>query len=140
MSTYRRFFLLYNAAAKDPHWPYDNHGELVSEYTRGGTDSLRRLTSTELRGLERRIEEMHGDPKKQAAQRMRRKIIGILAGRGAINAQGKPDMAHVHAWVRQYGYLHKDMNAYTITELPKLVTQAEAVMASDLKSITAHHG
>lgn len=140
MSNYKRFFLLWNDAKLDPHWPYETHAELVREFTGGGTDSLRRLSYPELRQLERRMEALALDPKKAAAQRMRRKIIGILAARGAVNALGKPDMDHVLAWVRRYGYLHKELNAYSVTELPKLVTQAEAIVASDLKAIIAHHG
>ncbi|MCW5900461.1 MAG: hypothetical protein KIT10_14445 [Flavobacteriales bacterium] len=140
MSTYSRFFLLWKDAKSDPHWPYENHGELVREFTRGGTDSLRRLTVVELRRLERRMEEMQMNPRLQAGQRMRRKIIGILAARGAVNVQGKPDMAHVYAWVRKYGYLGKELNAYTVAELPKLVSQAEAIVASDYRAIQQNHG
>ena len=138
--SYARFFSLFNQAKRQPDWPYDTHGELVREFTGGGTDSLRRLSYPELRKLEQRIEALALDPKKAAAQRMRRKIIGILAARGAVNALGRPDMEHVHAWVLRYGYLHKELNAYTVAELPKLVTQAEAIVASDLKAIIAHHG
>jgi hypothetical protein len=140
MSTYNRFFLLWNDAKRHPHWPYEEHGDLVSEYTRGATDSLRRLTTTELRGLERRIEQMNANPKLLAAQRMRRKIIAILAARGAVTAQGKPDMARVQAWVLRYGYLHQPLNAYGVADLPKLVTQAEAIVASDLNAINSSHG
>lgn len=140
MSSYKRFFLLWNDAKRDPHWPYETHGELVSEFTQGATDSLRKLNDTELRRLERRIEEMNLDPKKLAPQRMRRKVIAILADRGVINTQGKPDMPRVYGWVRKYGYLKKELNAYTVTELPKLVSQAEAILASDLKALLANHG
>lgn len=140
MSTYKRFFGLFKQAQRQPEWPYESHGELVAEFTGGQTDSLRKLTERELWKLEVRLEEMIGDPKKQAGQRMRRKIIGILAARGAVNAQGKPDMERVYAWVRKYGYLHKDLNAYTVAELTKLVTQAEGIVASDLKALLANHG
>lgn len=140
MSTYKRFFSLFNQAKSQGNWPYEDHSDLVAEFTGGQTTSLRKLTERELWKLEVRLEEMIGDPKKQAGQRMRRKIIGILAGRGAVNAQGKPDMARIYAWVLRYGYLKKDLNAYTVQELPKLVYQAESVLASDLKAILAHHG
>lgn len=140
MSTYKRFFGLFKQAKLQGNWPYEDHSELVAEFTGGQTTSLRKLTERELWKLEARLEEMIGDPKKQAGQRMRRKIIGILAGRGAVTTQGKPDMAHIYAWVLRYGYLKKDLNAYTVQELPKLVYQAESVLASDLKAILAHHG
>lgn len=140
MSTYKRFFSLFKQAKLQGNWPYEDHSELVAEFTGGQTTSLRKLTQRELWKLEARLEEMIGDPKKQAGQRMRRKIIGILAGRGAVTTQGKPDMAQIYAWVLRYGYLKKDLNAYTVHELPKLVYQAESVLASDLKAILAHHG
>jgi hypothetical protein len=140
MANYNRFFMLFRDSKVDPHFPYENHGELVSEFTEGRTGSLRSLTPDEVRGLERRLEEVAADPRKAKAQRMRRKIIGILAARGAVNAQGKPDMDHVHAWVNRYGYLHKHFNAYTVAELPKLVSQAEAIVASDIKAIQNIHG
>lgn len=140
MSTYKRFFSLFNQAKRQSNWPYEEHSELVAEFTAGQTTSLRKLTERELRKLEERLEELIIDPKKQAGQRMRRKVIAILAGRGVVDANGKPDMVRVYAWVRKYGYLHKDLNAYTAAELPKLVYQAESILASDLKAILAHHG
>lgn len=139
MSTYARFFSLFRQAQRQPDWPYESHGELVAEFTGGQTDSLRKLTDRERWKLEVRLEEMIADPQKQAAQRMRRKIIGILAARGVINAQGKPDMPHIHAWVLKYGYLHKPLNAYTNAELPRLVGQAEAILLSDIKAVAANH-
>lgn len=140
MTTYKRFFGLFKEGQRQPNWPYEDHSELVSEFTGGQTTSLRKLTERELWKLEVRLEEMIADPKKQAGQRMRRKIIGILAARGVINAQGKPDMERVYAWVRRYGYLKKELNAYTVAELPKLVYQAESIMESDLKALLANHG
>lgn len=140
MANYNRFFLLFRDSKVDPHFPYENHGELVAEFTRGRTESLRSCSEEEVRRLERRLEEIALNPKRARAQRMRRKIIGILATRGAVNAQGKPDMAHVHAWVDKYGYLKKPLNDYTVAELPKLVTQAEAIVASDIKALQQNHG
>ncbi len=140
MSTYKRFFSLWNQGKRSPNWPYTDHSELVSEFTEGKTDSLRRLNERELYRLEDRLAELIAGPATQAAQRMRRKVIAILAARGVINAQGKPDMPHVYAWVRKYGYLKKDLNAYTVHELPKLVTQAERIMESDLKALLSNHG
>ncbi|MBL8002362.1 MAG: hypothetical protein JNL05_10410 [Flavobacteriales bacterium] len=139
MSRYSRFFSLYHQAAKTEHWPYDGHGDLVADHTHGRTHSLRDLSTEELMAIERRIQELL-DPNGDPANRMRRKVIGILAERGARLPNGKADMAHVHAWVAKYGYLHKHLNAYTVAELPKLVTQAEAITSSDIIAIRKHHG
>lgn len=137
MSRYSRFFSLFNQASKVAHWPYGSHGDLVADHTHGRTHSLRDLSAEELSAIERRIQELM-DPNGDPANRMRRKVIGILAARGAVLPSGKPDMARVYAWVRKYGYLHKELNAYTVAELPRLVTQAEAIQASDIKAIAAN--
>lgn len=139
MSTYSRFFGLLKQAKQQPMWPYADHSELVLEFTEGKTDSLRKLNARELGKLEERLAALIANPNASAAQRMRRKIIGILAERGAINSKGKPDMQRVYAWVQKYGYLRKELNAYTHNELPKLVTQAEAILASDLKALIANN-
>ena len=44
-------------------------------------------------------------------------------------------MAHTPAWGERYGSPHKPMNDYTNKELPRLVTQAEAIVASDIKAV-----
>lgn len=137
--SYARFFSLYNKARKAGMLPHADHHELVADMTGGKRASLRDLSPRELWQLEQRIQELL-DPAAASMQRMRRKVIAILAGRGAVNAYGRPDMPRIEAWVRKYGHLHAPLNAYTLAGLTKLVTQAEAVMASDLKAITAHHG
>lgn len=126
--------MLFNEARRSGLMPYAEHHELVSDATQGRTASLRDLSSKELRDLEQRIVEMV-DPAEASMQRQRRKIIAILASRGCTTPEGRPDMAHIHAWVERYGYLHKPMNDYTNKELPRLVTQAEAIVASDLKAV-----
>lgn len=134
MSSYAHFFMLFNQARRSGLMPYAEHHELVSDATRGRTSSLRELSPQELRALEQRIRELI-DPAEASMQKQRRKIIAILASRGCTTPQGAPDMAHIHAWVERYGYLHKPMNDYTNKELPRLVTQAEAIVASDLKAV-----
>lgn len=133
MSTYSRFFSMYNKATKAGAIAYEGHGELVHDWTKGRTSSLRDLSPLELRRIERRIEELM-DPVGASMQRQRRKIIAILAERGATK-DGKPDMEHIQAWVLKYGYLHKELNAYTPNELPRLVTQAEAIVGTDLQAV-----
>lgn len=136
--SYARFFSLYNQARKAGMLPHADHHELVADMTGGKRASLRDLSSKELWQLEQRIQELL-DPRAASMQRQRRKVIAILAARGAVNAQGKPDMPRIEAWVRKYGYLHVELNAYDYEELPRLVGQAEAVMASDTKAILSHH-
>ena len=110
---------------------------IVAEFTEFRTSSLRDLTNEELSRLERRIEMINADPSRASAQRMRRKVIAILATRGAVK-EGKPDMEHINAWFVRYGHLHKPLNEYPLPALQALVTQAEAVMVSDLNAIKNH--
>lgn len=137
--SYSRFFSLYNKARKAGMLPHADHHELVADMTGGKRASLRDLSPRELWQLEQRIQELL-NPRAASMQRQRRKVIAILAARGAVNAQGKPDMPRIEAWVRKYGYLHVELNAYDYEELPRLVGQAEAVMASDIKATLSHHG
>lgn len=139
MSHYAHFFSLFNQARKSGLVPYADHGELVNDATQGRTSSLRELSRQELRSIEQELLNLL-DPQEASMQRQRRKVIAILASRGCTTPEGKPDMAHIHAWVERYGYLHIPLNAYDRQSLPRLVTQAEAVMASDLKAIAKHHG
>ena len=139
MNNYSRFFMLYNKGRDAGVVPYSTHRELLADATHGRTSSVKELTPDELARIERGIQELLY-PVGDKANRMRRKVIGILAARGAVNRQGKPEMQHVQAWVIKYGYMHKELNAYTVLELPKLVSQAEGIVASDIKAIQQNHG
>lgn len=138
MSKYSRFFSLFNSARTNGLLPYRDHHVLVEDLTDGRYKGLGELPLDELRRIEAEIERLM-QPQQDSANRMRRKIIGILKARGAVLPGGKADMPHVYAWVLKYGYLHKDLNAYTVAELTRLVSQAEAITVSDIKAI-AHHG
>lgn len=133
MSRYTHFFSLFGRAQRTGTLRHDDHHQLVQDWSGGTRSGLRELTPAELRDLEIYIQELM-DPTAAAAQRMRRKIIGILAGRGCVTSAGRPDMVRIQAWVTKYGYLHKPLNHYTNAELPRLVTQAERVQHSDLKA------
>lgn len=135
MSTYTRFFQLFSRAQRVGAVKTKDHHDLISDYC--GKQSLKDLTPEELAQLEIHIQELM-DPAAAAANRMRRKVIAILAARGAVNSKNKPDMDHVYAWVLKYGYLGKPFNHYTNAELPRLVTQAEKVVATDIKALRAN--
>lgn len=76
---------------------------------------------------------------RDADNEQRRKIISLLRGigfstysteRGGIVA----DMPRIHKYVQEVGYLHKNLNAYTSAELPKLVTQIEIIHNKEIKN------
>ena len=73
------------------------------------------------------------DPDELAAEKMRRKIIGMAYTRAGLpgNAPRQQKQAVVNwlnGWCAQYGYRHKALNSYTKNELPKLVTQFGLVL------------
>lgn len=132
---YARFFQLFERGRRVGALRFDDHHDLVKDYY--GKAGLRDLTADELHKLEVHIQEIM-DPAAASANQQRRKVIAILAMRGAVTEDGKPDMKHVYAWVLKYGYLHKPFNHYTNAELPRLVTQAERIVNSDMKALKAN--
>jgi hypothetical protein len=87
------------------------------------------------------------DPRAKATDRMRNKILSMAHEMGWNLTPGpspqerggmqkpKIDMAHVNAWCTRHGYLHKPLDDYTHSELPKLVSQFEEVYKSYLKAV-----
>jgi hypothetical protein len=74
----------------------------------------------------------------EQANTMRKKIIALAhqMGWSAIHPSSGnkiADMPRINNWCVQYGYLHKELNAYTLEELPKLVTQYQNLYNSFLK-------
>lgn len=130
----KRFFTLHRQAVQSNLVEPDHH-DLVADFTGGRTRSLRELSTQELKSLEARMEEIV-EPLNAGANRMRRKVIAILAAHGMTTDDGKPDMAHINAWCTKYGFGRKALNHYSKAELPRLVTQAERVMKSDIKAVS----
>ena len=135
--TYQQYFAIEKRLKAMPGSNIER-SELIEDFTHGKKNSLRDLTASEYRefvaSLQRLINKKQ--PKKtdwrtSPANLMRRKIIGLCYKIGWVN-ESKPDMKKIHAWVLKYGYLHKPMNDYTVSELPKLVTQAENMYKHNL--------
>lgn len=132
----KRFFTLHRQAVR-AHLVEADHHDVVADFTAGRTRSLRELSPAELKMLEARMEQMV-EPLNAGANRMRRKVIAILAAHGMTTAEGRPDMDHINAWCNKYGFGHKALNHYSNAELPRLVAQAEGVMKSDIKAVSNH--
>lgn len=60
---------------------------------------------------------------------MRRKILSICHEMNWKIGQ-QLDWSRINFWLDKYGYLHKDLNDYTLAQLPKLVTQFENLLKS----------
>jgi hypothetical protein len=59
-----------------------------------------------------------------SSDRMRKKVISKAASYMGLK---ELDMTAVYKFVLEIGYLKKDLNRYSFEELPKLVTQMEAI-------------
>lgn len=111
--------------------------DYVIDVTNGREHSTKELTFDEANKM---IAILDAEEKQLFAERansentMRRKIISCFREMGYVKG-GKADMQRIYAWVLKYGYLHKSLNQYTGTELPKLVTQVEFVKKDHLKRI-----
>ncbi len=107
-------------------------------YSGGRTKHISELTSDEARMMIKELKKM--DPDEVAAEKMRKKIIGMAytrAGlpRSASKAQKQGVVDWLNGWCKQYGFKHKPLNSYTNNELPKLVSQFEAVLNNLIISI-----
>tara|TARA_R110002111_G_scaffold206272_1_gene270645 strand:- start:403 stop:669 length:267 start_codon:yes stop_codon:yes gene_type:complete len=74
-------------------------------------------------------------PEEIRSDKMRKKVISLFIKQGYTLPNGKADMLAVEAWCEKYGYLKKPFNSYKYEELPKLVTQAENMYYSFLKTV-----
>ena len=73
------------------------------------------------------------DPDEVKADVMRKKIIAMAyeragLGRSATKQQKYAVVNWLDGWCKKFGYKHKGLNAYTLAELPKLVSQFEIVL------------
>jgi len=89
----------------------------------GRTGSVKELTFYEAQELIKKLN--NGANEHESKSRMQRAILSMAHQLG-WKAEGNPtkvDMQAVNVWCTTHGYLHKPLNAYTATELPKLVQQ-----------------
>lgn len=119
--------------------------ELVLAATNGRSSSSYDLSVDECRILCKQLDEkLKATPRPQLApppqqkwktpeDRMRKYILSKCHEMGMQKEGGKIDMVRVNALCRERGYLHKDLDEYTRTELPKLCTQVERMADDHIK-------
>lgn len=95
-------------------------------------------TNTEPTHIANAMPTVSKNTDKERASNMRKKIIALAHQMGWSSYHpdsGKKiaDMPRINAWCSKYGYLHKELNNYRLTELPKLVTQFDNLYKSFLK-------
>ncbi len=106
--------------------------ELVYKYTNGRLTSSKTMLMhecqaliNELQILANRIQKNQDEIKTDS---QRKKMFSIAREMGWIS-NGKVDQ-RLFQWIEKYGYLKKPLNDYTLSELPKLITQFEYVLKS----------
>jgi hypothetical protein len=104
----------------------DEKKEFVHQYSDGKATSTKDLTSTQARYLIASLKKMVPQTEEQASvERQHKKIFALAQEAGWELANGKVDTERLHGWINKFGYLKKELKAYTHNELPKLITQLE---------------
>jgi hypothetical protein len=122
----------------------DDRRWMISLYSNHRTQSSRDLYLGEASRLIRDL--LAQNPQLVAADKMRKKILSMahdlgweLEGSRHITARGNPqgavDMERINNWCVKYGHGHKALDAYTYEELPRLVSQFEAMYTGVLKRV-----
>lgn len=128
---YTAFFSAYNASQKAGN--RSSKEEVVLDFTKGRTASLRDLSQNELKQLVDSLNNLSGFKPKvtnDKADRMRKAIIAIF------KKMGRPTTAAV-AWAEKQGVrgIKKPFNEYTTQELHVLIQIAEKVLSDWQKAI-----
>lgn len=108
--------------------PDDVKRMLVYDFTKGRETSSSKMTMEECQAL---INFLNSKKKQYAdkSDNMRKKILSICHEmQWAVN--GQIDWKRLNEFLNKSGYLHKPLNHYTLSELPKLVTQFENLLKS----------
>ena len=109
-----------------------SRSELIETFTEGKKSGLTELSPREYNEFIQWLNRLKSQSTQQDWQntpenKMRRKIISLFKKMNYITTDNRANMPAINNWCKKYGYLHKELNAYTITELPKLVSQVERV-------------
>ncbi len=112
----------------------EDKSSIIYSITGGRTTSTRELTDSEANGLLAHLQSLDGTADR--SEKMRRKIIRLAHEMG-WKRQGstKIDMKRINAWCAKSGYLHKPLDDYSYSELPKLVSQFEKVHADYISKL-----
>lgn len=109
--------------------------ELILSASEGRTSSTKDLYFIEADAL---IKSLNTEGKKEEdkSYKMRGKILSMAHEMQWYKpGTRKLNYDRINEWCEKFGYLHKRLDRYTYSELPKLVTQFEAVHKDFLKKI-----
>jgi hypothetical protein len=112
----------------------ETYRDLINQYTNSRSNSSKDMYWHEAAQLINYFDNCGND----STNRQRRKMIGIAhtMGWNLFNETNplkpKADMDRINNWCVKFGFGHKPLNDYTTQELPKLITQFQAVFKSHL--------
>jgi hypothetical protein len=122
----------------------DRH-EIVLEYTGGRTENSSEMTTEEVLALIRDLEKFQKDRGAplndfQKGDAMRKRVLSLFHQYGfTIYSREKRkmivDFERLDNWMVKYSYLHKKLNKYKYSELPKLVSQVEQFVIKYIKAV-----
>lgn len=121
----------------------DNKPAIIANATNGRTTHSTELTVTEAKALLSALNS-HSARAEDPRKKMFATIVRIahnmgwvrtLTVVGSAGMEKKKDYTILHEWIAKYGYLHKPLNSYSYQELPRLISQIEAVYKHYLSKI-----
>lgn len=107
----------------------ENKEQLAYNFSNGRTCKTSLLTIPECQALINHLQHLQNmQPKVIPGDKMRKKIISICHELGWQLKNGKVDINKVNHFCEQRSYLKKQLNSYTLNELPALVSQFEKIL------------
>lgn len=104
----------------------EDKDDIIKDFTGGRTTSSRELTESEAVNLLAHLKKLGGTANR--SDKMKKKIIRLAHEMNwKKEGSAKIDMKRINDWCIRSGYLHKKLDDYKYSELPKLVTQFENV-------------
>ena len=114
----------------------DTKAMMVEGFTAGRSTSSKDLYFAEADAFLKHLQ--HNDPNRDAAEKMRRKMLYYAHEMGwhtYKNGKFVADVQRVDKWCLQFGYVKRKLDNYSYEELPKLVSQFAAVYRDYLNKI-----
>jgi hypothetical protein len=113
----------------------EEKASIIMQSTNGRTGHSSELYLEEAKALLKSLLTTGQTPRQGSKNKMIGKIfamaheIGWVGQKTSVNDKGQMftanDYSKVYAWIKKYGYLHKDIKQYEFNEIPKLLTQFE---------------
>ena len=110
---------------------------LIRSFSDGRTASFSALEQSEEKRLpsylQQEVDKLNNKTRGEeySSDKMRKKVISKVA---SYLGQKKLDLSAVKEFVTSVGYMKKDLNRYSHDELPKLVSQMEAIWSKKVQA------